>query len=174
MLCISAAKNYQSYAVNREATDGAKTVHMQDILNLRESCKCVENKVVNFISGMGYPVVCLRPDLLSFNNVLRNLDFVKIEIQRLEEKIETSSYPHNPSKIAKLKTMRARMNSLSKQATAKFWFSRGQVQAMREREDRRRVDQTESAKARFERRQYVNQMINAGKGGELYNGGMVK
>lgn len=174
MICNSAVDSYGINAANREITTSTKTVRMKDILTLRKAFKYVENQTITMTRRMNNPTVWLRPDSQSLKSALADLATVKDRSQQLLDSIETSSYPHNAAKMANLKKISTRIDTLNKHVSAKFENSQQQVQFMRESEDRHRANQAESARTRFERRQHADQMISAGRGDELYNGGMVK
>ncbi|MFT8212168.1 MAG: hypothetical protein ACMZI0_19275 [Symbiopectobacterium sp.] len=174
MLSISAANSYQISAANRETTTSAKTVRMKDILALRKALKHVENQTAMFNRNLYNSTFWQRPDARSLKQVLTDLGAVKARANQLAGQIKTSSYRHHASKMANLEKINAKIDTLSKSANAKFNSSQKHMQFMRAREEQYREDQEKSAKARSERRQYVNEMINSGRGDELYNGGMVK
>ncbi|MGL9722149.1 hypothetical protein [Symbiopectobacterium sp.] len=106
--------------------------------------------------------------------MLTDIDTVSARVKQLTGKIETSSYPHHASKMANLEKIKATIDTLIKNASASFNRSQKNMQVMREREDQYLENRAKSAKARSERRQHVKEMINSGRGDELYNGGMVK
>lgn len=174
MISISTVNSNQTSAANREITTSAKTVRMKDILGLRKAVKYVENLVTTFNRDLQNPTHWQRPNVNSLRQLLADINLVSARANQLTAKIESSSYPHHASKMANLGEIKATIDTLNKNVSTSFNRSQKNMHVMREREDRYQEDRVNSARARSERRQYVNEMINSGRGDELYNGGMVK
>lgn len=174
MMSISPVNSDQISAAPRETTSSAKTVHMEDILALRKVLKHVENQVMTFNSDLRNATFWRRPNVNSLKRILTDLDSVGGRANQLVGQIKASSYPHHASKMASLENIKTTIDTLSKNTSANFHRSQSHMQLMREREDQFLEDRAQTVRARSERRQYVNEMINSGRGDELYNGGMVK
>lgn len=146
----------------------------KDILELRKAVKYVENQVTTFNCDLRNPTLWQRPNANSLMRVLTDIDTVSARVKQLTGKIEISSYPHHASKMANLEKIKVTIDTLSKSASASFNRSQKNMQVIREREEQYLENRAKSARARSERRQYIEEMINSGRGDELYNGGMVK
>ncbi|MCW2487177.1 hypothetical protein J5069_14870 [Candidatus Symbiopectobacterium sp. NZEC127] len=173
MMSISAVNSNQISAVNRETVTSAKTVHIKDVSTLKATLKDVKNSIEDFCKGLDKPGI-FKPGEESFKRLRAALERVNEGATTLLSKLDGSSYQHHASKRTNLEKINVDVDLLLNKICSKFKGSQQQAQFNRENEDRYRANQAERAKANFERKQHANQMIKAGRGDELYNGGMVK
>ncbi len=173
MSIISPVKSHQINAITSKPITSEKTVHMKDVSTIKAALNNVRNSIDDFCKDLDKPGI-FKPGKESFNRLQVALKGLSDGANKLLSKIDSSSYQHHASKRANLEKISVKVDLLNKEMSNKFNGSQRNAQFMREVEDRYRANQTERAKANFARKQHAKEMIKAGRGDELFNGGMVK